>query len=119
MHMDRFSMGRRLREARLAAGFKTAKAFAQTQALAQSTYSQYETGQRAFNADKLAHLCRALQIDAHWLLFGRVPYEESQRLTPSFNHRPFLKQTVRAAALTHRVEADERLTRMAEEEMII
>ncbi len=75
--------GRRLRQARLAAGFKTARAFAETCHLAQSTYSQYETGKRAFNADILTWLCIELQMDAHWLLFGREPMVGEPRMFPA------------------------------------
>jgi transcriptional regulator with XRE-family HTH domain len=70
MHTLTVIIGERLRRARKAAGFKTAREFAVANAISQSTYSQYETGKRAFNAEALVRLCRALQVNADWLLFG-------------------------------------------------
>jgi transcriptional regulator with XRE-family HTH domain len=64
------TLGLRLRAARKAAGFKTAREFAYTHEIAQSTYSQYETGKRGFNAEAMVRFCRALNINAHWLLPG-------------------------------------------------
>jgi transcriptional regulator with XRE-family HTH domain len=64
------TLGGRLRHARKAAGYKTAREFAQAQAIAPSTYSQYETGKRVFNAETIVRFCTALNINAHWLLFG-------------------------------------------------
>jgi transcriptional regulator with XRE-family HTH domain len=70
MHTSTLIIGERLKRARKAAGFKTAREFAVSNAMAESTYSQYETGKRAFNAHVLARLCIALQVNADWLLFG-------------------------------------------------
>ena len=66
-------VGQRLRLARQTAGFKTARAFAQRHAIAQSTYSQYETGKRRFSVDVLVQFSECLNINPNWLLFGKLP----------------------------------------------
>ena len=79
------TLGLRLRAARKAAGFKTAREFSHTQAIAQSTYGQYETGKRALNAEALVRFCRALNINAHWLLLGEAGQSDAN------THGPFVK----------------------------
>lgn len=66
-------VGQRLRLARQAAGFKTARAFAQAHDIAQSTYSQYETGKRHFSVGVLAKLTECLKINPNWLVCGKLP----------------------------------------------
>lgn len=66
-------VGQRLRAARQSAGFKTARAFAQTHDIAQSTYSQYETGKRHFSINILVKFSEFLNINPNWLLFGKLP----------------------------------------------
>jgi transcriptional regulator with XRE-family HTH domain len=66
-------VGHRLRLARQAAGFKTARAFAQEHNIAQSTYSQYETGKRHFSVSVLAKLANCLKINPNWLILGKLP----------------------------------------------
>lgn len=66
-------VGNRLRMARQAAGYKTARAFAMAHDIAQSTYSQYETGKRHFSVDVLAQFVESLHINPNWLLFGKMP----------------------------------------------
>lgn len=66
-------VGQRLRIARQAAGFKTARAFAQAHDIAQSTYSQYETGKRHFSIQVFARFSQFLNINPNWLLFGKLP----------------------------------------------
>lgn len=76
-------VGQRLRLARQTAGFKTARAFAQTYSIAQSTYSQYETGKRRFSVDILVQFSEYLNINPNWLLFGRLPmFNSLEELKP-------------------------------------
>ena len=81
-------VGQRLRLARQAAGYKTARAFAQHFEIAQSTYSQYETGKRSFSVNILIRFSEFLDINPNWLLFGKLPMfnsPESHILTGKFN----------------------------------
>lgn len=64
-------IGARLRTARVAAGFRSAKSFIQKYGIAQSTYSQYENGKRLLDAENVVKLCDFLGISATWLLTGK------------------------------------------------
>ncbi len=60
----------RLRAARKAAGYKTARAFASQFQIPESTYSQRETGKRALTADIMLEYCELFKINPAWLLTG-------------------------------------------------
>ena len=64
-------IGVRLRAARRYAEYSSAKAFAKKHSIAESTYSQHETGKRALNAEALAHYSELLNINPGWLLTGQ------------------------------------------------
>src|SRR3989339_1253394 len=73
-------IGFRLRAARKAAGYKSAADFVIKNNIPQSTYSQYETGKRTLDAEKIVHFSKYLGIEPGWLLTGLgSPYE--------FNHK--------------------------------
>lgn len=60
----------RLKQARIARGFNTAKEFALTCGLKISTYSLHEAGTRAMSFDVIEHYCKLLGINPNWLLTG-------------------------------------------------
>ena len=60
----------RLRKARLAAGFKTAKMVLEKFKWNGSTYRAHENGQNAFSADQAAIYAQAFGVSANWLFFG-------------------------------------------------
>lgn len=60
----------RLRAARKAAGYKSAKEFAVEKGIALTTYSQHESGKRGFNAELMIEYSNSLQIHPYWLLTG-------------------------------------------------
>jgi len=63
-------MGERLRKARMAAGFKSAKAAADRMGISGSTYAAHENGQNEFDATAAAIYGRAFGVTASWLLTG-------------------------------------------------
>lgn len=63
-------IAKRLKAARKAAGFKSAKQFAVSQHIPVSTYFQHESGRRNIHADLLVVYSSKLQISLHWLLTG-------------------------------------------------
>jgi transcriptional regulator with XRE-family HTH domain len=68
-------IGLRLRAARRAAHFRSARTFAAQHTIPESTYSQHETGKRALNPDMLLRYSELLGINPGWLLTGEgMPY---------------------------------------------
>lgn len=63
-------IAKRLREARLKAGFKSLKDFTVLNSIPLSTYSQHETGKRAINAELILIYSELLDINPDWLLTG-------------------------------------------------
>lgn len=61
----------RLREARLRAGYETAKAAAEAMGASVSTYIQHENGSRGFPAGKAARYARFFRVAPEWLLYNR------------------------------------------------
>jgi transcriptional regulator with XRE-family HTH domain len=61
-------LGKRLRQAREEAGFKTAVAGAQHARLPQQSLSDYEAERRTPGAVAIAQLCRRFGVSADWLL---------------------------------------------------
>lgn len=66
-------MAGRLREARIAAGYKTLSAFSMKNGIPLSTYCQYEMGKRCLGAEIIVDYSRLLNIDPGWLLTGENP----------------------------------------------
>ena len=60
----------RLRAARIAAGYRTAKAFAEKHGIPEATYSQHETGTRGLRLGVAKNYCTLLDINVNWLLTG-------------------------------------------------
>lgn len=63
--------GDRLRAARKAAGYETAKAAAEAMGVSEATYSQHENGTRGFPATRAARYARFFRTTPEWLLYGR------------------------------------------------
>lgn len=61
----------RLRQARIARGYRTAKQFSDTHGLAQSTYSVHESGGRKLTRDTALRYADILKISVEWLLTGK------------------------------------------------
>ncbi len=63
-------IGLRLRAARRAANFRSARTFAFQNEIPESTYSQHETGKRALSPEMLLNYSQLLNVDPGWLLTG-------------------------------------------------
>lgn len=63
-------IAKRLKAARKAAGFKSARDFALAQNIALSTYAQHEAGKRSINAELIINYSKTFQINSYWLLTG-------------------------------------------------
>src|ERR1700727_955809 len=63
-------IAKRLKAARKAAGFKSARDFALAQNIALSTYAQHEAGKRSINAELIINYSKTFQINPYWLLTG-------------------------------------------------
>jgi transcriptional regulator with XRE-family HTH domain len=73
-------IAKRLKAARKAAGFKSAKDFAKTRSIPLSTYSQHETGKRSINAELIISYSSQFQVNPSWLLTGDgEPYFEDNQ----------------------------------------
>ncbi len=64
---------KRLKEARIKAGFKSAKDFAEKKKLKVSTYSLHEAGTRSMSLDIIEQYANILDINTNWLLAGIEP----------------------------------------------
>lgn len=64
-------IGLRLKAARKAANFKTAREFSCHYHIPETTFAQHEAGKRALKVETLIYYCRILGIDPGWLLTGR------------------------------------------------
>ena len=63
-------IGQRLRAARKAAHYKSARAFSSQYHIPETTYAQHEAGTRSLNVETLIHYSRLLNISVGWLLTG-------------------------------------------------
>ena len=64
-------IGKRLRMARKARGYKSARSFASRYKIPESTYSQHETGKRSLNPELMMLYCERLDISPGWLVSGQ------------------------------------------------
>ncbi len=67
------TIGHRLREARIRAGFRSAAAAAQAFGWAVSFYCSHENGHRGVKLNTLERYARAFHVDRLWLLLGSSP----------------------------------------------
>ena len=63
--------GKRLREAREAAGYSSASAAARAHGWRVSTFIAHENGQNDFDPDQAQEYAKAFKTEAEWLLWGR------------------------------------------------
>lgn len=75
----------RLKQARVAAGYRTAKEFSDSHQMPQSTYSTHEKGTRPLTMESAGVYADILGIKAAWLLFGDEgrPSESADLVTDS------------------------------------
>ncbi len=64
-------LGARIRAARKAAGFKTAKAFLKKHKIPASTYSQHESSTRTPDDEALKFYTKVFDVDFNWLKTGK------------------------------------------------
>lgn len=67
---EKIRLGARLRAARKAAGFKTAKIFLKKHRVPASTYSQHESGSRIPDDESLKFYCNVFDVNFEWLKNG-------------------------------------------------
>ena len=92
-------MAKRLREARVSAGYSSASAAARAHGWRASTYIAHENGQNDFDANQAQDYAKAFKTGAEWLIWGRnqpttgidaelrqLPPEDAQRLIEEFNN---------------------------------
>ncbi len=65
----------RLRDARIAAGYETAKDAAVAMGVPVSTYIGHENGTRGFPAKRAAQYARKFKVTEEWLLYGKKPVD--------------------------------------------
>jgi phage repressor protein C with HTH and peptisase S24 domain len=65
------SVGSRLKAARVAAGYKTAKEFADKHGLPQPTYANHENDKRGLRRQTARYYADALDVTVEWLLDGK------------------------------------------------
>lgn len=68
--MDKFETGKRLRQSRLEAGYKTARSFAAKYDIAHATYSMHEAGRRGLKPLIAHRYAKILDVSTAWLLTG-------------------------------------------------
>lgn len=62
---------KRLKIARIAAGYRTARDFIRVHGIPVSTYSQHERGERVLTLENVGYYSNILNIDPAWLLTGK------------------------------------------------
>ena len=64
--------GKRLKDARIKAGFKTARAGAERLALPYPTYAAHENGSRGILPEEAARYAKAFKTRPEWILYGEI-----------------------------------------------
>lgn len=111
-HAQRYSRvvstaAERLRAAREAAGYETAKRAAEAMGASVATYIQHENGTRGFPAGKAQRYARFFRTSPEWLLYGRGDMPATQNGEPHASRVTRLVQVlgeVQAGAWTEAVE---------------
>lgn len=83
----------RLKQARIAAGYRTAKDGAERVGTPYGTYSGHENGNRGIKTAEAAVYARAFKVRPEWILYGKVGPEP---LTGSDEPQPPLMPIVKA-----------------------
>lgn len=71
MHSINTNISKRLKIARIANSYKTAKDFAAAHNIPNTTYSQHESGKRALSIENLFNYAALLNIEPAWLMIGQ------------------------------------------------
>lgn len=79
---SRQDIGTRLAQARLEAGYVTAKEFSDKNGIPQPTYWSHETGKRRPDDDTLAFYAARLGVSPQWLILGSGPARPEQQAAP-------------------------------------
>src|SRR6476469_7808909 len=74
------SVADRLRRARIALGYRTAKEFSDKHEIPQPTYATHEAGTRKITLETAVRYAKLLNIRVGWLLFGEGPSPEGVRI---------------------------------------
>lgn len=83
------NMHKRLKEARLKAGYRTATAAIDACGWGNSTYRAHENGQNGFRIDDAKHYGEAYRVSPSWLLLGEgnsVPTSNNKKATKTHKH---------------------------------
>src|SRR5689334_5674002 len=67
---DQIEIGERLKQARIAAGFKSARAAAEALGVPTATYTQHENGRRGIGREADVYV-RRFKVSLDWLMFGK------------------------------------------------
>lgn len=83
----------RLKQARIRAGYRTAKAGAERVNVPYGTYSGHENGNRAYSDEEAIHYGKIFKVRPEWLMFGNLGPEP---ITASPDPQPPLAPVVKA-----------------------
>lgn len=75
--------GDRLKEARVKAGYESAKSAAEAMGMPVATYIQHENGSRGFPADRAARYAKFFRTTPEWLIYGKASKDKVVTLGPS------------------------------------
>jgi SOS-response transcriptional repressor LexA len=79
----------RLKDARIKAGYATAKSAAEGMGVTVSTYIQHESGARGFPASRAARYAKFFRVAPEWLLYGRGSSEPAP-VEPTLTELPLI-----------------------------
>ena len=64
------NISKRLKIARIASGYNTAREFTEKYSIPASTYSQHENGKRALSIENIINYAEVIKVDPSWLITG-------------------------------------------------
>jgi transcriptional regulator with XRE-family HTH domain len=89
MVQDR-EISERIKQARIASGYRSARIFAKEFGIAESTYAQHESGKRTINLATLMDYCNILGTNPAWVITGREPMLTKQLANISQSHPSYM-----------------------------
>lgn len=101
-------IGKRLRAARLACGYKSARSFAIKHKIPESTYSQHETGKRSLNPEMLCFYSEKFHVHPGWLIHGHTNQlaESNTALIDVQQFKAALKKVLQSESQINAEDAD-------------
>lgn len=96
----------RLKEARIAAGYATAKQSAEAMGVSVSTYIHHENGTRGYPASRAERYARFFKTTPEWLLYGRLNVVENTKAA-SLGPQIYVQGAVAAGVFKERMEYDQ------------